>query len=163
MSGVVRARWTDQILDEAFHNIVANRPDLSLERLSTTRRKMCEAVEDCLVSGYAGLADGIALPDPGDRHVVAAAVRCSAQTIVTLNLKDFPPSALAALSIEAQHPDTFLSDLFDLAPAAIVAAVTAQAAALRHPPQSVGQLLATLERNGLVRTVEELRTALRLE
>jgi len=40
---------------------------------------MCEAVRDCLVTGYESLVDNIELPDPDDRHVVAAAIRCGAQ------------------------------------------------------------------------------------
>lgn len=94
VTGVVRARWTEHILDETFRNIAAKRPDIGAERLIRTRNLMCSAVEDCLVTGHEGLADQIALPDDGDRHVLAAAIRCSAQTIVTMNLKHFPPPSL---------------------------------------------------------------------
>jgi hypothetical protein len=59
-------------------------------------------------------APGLALPDPNDHHVLAAAIRCKAEVIVTFNLKDFPVSTLEAFDIEPQHPDEFIIDLWDL-------------------------------------------------
>lgn len=156
-TGVVRARWTDDILDETFRSIAATRPDIAPERLERTRRMMCAAIEDCLVTGHEGLADHLLMPDPDDRHVLAAAIRCSAQTIVTMNLKDFPARVLGPLNIEAQHPDIFVLDLLDLAPGLVLAVVKAQADALANPPVSLDELLTTLERNGLVRSVAEMR------
>ena len=67
-SGVFRARWTERILDEVFFNLQRNRPDLDPKKLSRTRRLMCLAVEDCLVTGYEELIDDLWLPDPNDRH-----------------------------------------------------------------------------------------------
>jgi hypothetical protein len=62
---------------------------------------------DCLVEQFEPLIAGLDLPDPGDRHVLAAAIRGRADVIVTRNLRDFPPDRLAPYGIEAQHPDTF--------------------------------------------------------
>jgi len=56
--------------------------------------------------------------DPKDRHVLAAAVRGNADAMVTANLKDFPPTALAPYELEALHPDEFLLDQLALDPAA---------------------------------------------
>lgn len=156
-AGLVRARWSDEILDEVFESVCRRRPDLDPARLARTRRAMCDAIEDSLVTGYAGLADHVALPDDGDRHVVAAAIRCGAQTIVTANLRDFPRSALEPLGIEAIHPDDFLVDLLDLAPGAVLRVVLEQLAALKNPPMPLDGLMATFERNGLARTVAEFR------
>lgn len=50
----------------------------------------------------------------GDRHVTAAAVVAQAQVIVTFNLDHFKAKDLEQWNIEAQHPDIFLSHLFDL-------------------------------------------------
>ena len=49
-AGLVRARWTDAILDECFHNLAAARPDLSPEALARTRKLMNAAVAHCLVT-----------------------------------------------------------------------------------------------------------------
>jgi len=68
MTGLFRARWTDQIHDEWIGNLLKNRPDLSPERLERTRRKMNQYVRDSLISGYEPLIDAITLPDTKDRH-----------------------------------------------------------------------------------------------
>lgn len=62
------------IHDEWIRNVHANRPDLSLERLERTRAQMNHAVRDCVVTGFEYMIPSINLPDPDDRHVVAAAI-----------------------------------------------------------------------------------------
>ncbi len=151
-------RWTDAILDETFRSIIANRPDLDEGKLERTRRLLCEAVPDCLIEGWEPLVDGLELPDPDDRHVVAAAIRAAAQVIVTLNAKDFPAAALEPFHIEAQHPDVFILGVIDLDPGAAVTVVHQQQKDLVRKPMSVPQLLDLLERQGLVQSVAALRT-----
>ena len=80
------------------------------------------AIPDGLVTGHETLITGLTLPDADDCHVLAAAVRCNASVIVTFNEKGFPASALAPYGVEAQHPDLFIDNLFDLDQAAVVAA-----------------------------------------
>ena len=77
---------------------------------------MIEAVPDSLVTGYEPAIDGLELPDPDDRHVLAAALRANAEIIVTANLKDFPQTTLKPYKVIAQHPDDFILDLIDLKP-----------------------------------------------
>ncbi|MBA2665334.1 MAG: PIN domain-containing protein [Bradymonadaceae bacterium] len=156
-AGVVRARWTSEILDECFRSVLAQRPDLNEERLNRTRELMNRAIRDVLVTGYEPLVQGLLLPDPDDRHVLAAAVRAGAQTIVTFNLKDFPSSQLGPLGIEAKHPDDFILEAIHLAPGAVSAAITEQARALSNPPQSLDHLLDTLSALGLSQSVSKLR------
>jgi hypothetical protein len=156
-TGVVRARWSDQILNECFRSILRDRPDLRPEDLERTRELMNKALPDALVTGFESLMAGVELPDPDDRHVVAAAIRAGAQAIVTVNLRDFPDDKLKPLGLEAVHPDDFVVDNIDLAPAAICAAVEAQAATLKKPPKTRAELLETLQQNGLVQAVARLR------
>ena len=115
-SGVFRARWTERILDEVFFNLQRNRPDLNPKKLSRTRRLMCLAVEDCLVTGYEELIDDLWLPDPNDRHVLAAAISCGVQSIITENVKDFPCSILDGFGIRRQSADEFLCELIASSP-----------------------------------------------
>jgi hypothetical protein len=156
-TGIVRARWSDLILDECFRSILEKRPDLKPEALKRTRELMTQAVADCMVTGFDALVEGLELPDPGDRHVLAAAIRAGAQAIITFNLADFPEDKLTPYNVEAKHPDDFLLDAIDLAPGRVTAVVTEQAARLRNPPRTVGELLDTLRDQGLVRSVAKLR------
>jgi hypothetical protein len=107
------------------------------------------------------LAQGaLVLPDPDDRHVLAAAIRAGAQSVVTFNLKDFPDDTLGKYGVEAKHPDEFVLDQIELAPGAIVNVITVQAQSLKDPTSTVQELLNTLAANGLVQSVARLRELL---
>lgn len=147
--GLVRARWSNLILDEVFRNLRANRPDLDPVKLDRTRQLMCAAVPDCLVLGYEKLTAAIELPDPDDRHILAAAIRAGAQTIVTANLRDFPPDTLREWDIEAKSPDAFLQDIYHIDGALTHQAVSEAAAARRNPYTTVGEIVDALDRLGL--------------
>ncbi|MFU8805764.1 MAG: PIN domain-containing protein [Bradymonadaceae bacterium] len=157
ITGVVRARWTETILDECFRNIALQRPSLPSDRLQRTRDLMNRSIRDVLVEGYEPLIGSLSLPDPNDRHVLAAAIRAGAQVIVTINLKDFPSSALEPFGVEAKHPDDFLMEVIDLAPGSVATAVTDQARALKNPPTSLSELFDTLTQQGLNGSVQKLR------
>lgn len=122
-----------------------------------TREMMCLAVPECLVTDYEETIDALDLPDPDDRHVLAAAIRSGATTIVTANLKDFPTSILGGLGAEAVHPDDFVSDLVGAASGTVIRILNEQVGALRSPPRQLAELLETLERNGLVRAMAAVR------
>jgi predicted nucleic acid-binding protein len=156
-AGLVRARWTETIHEEWIRNVLKDYPHLSAERMARTRTLMNEAVRDCLVIGYDDLIESLSLPDPDDRHILAAAIRASANVIVTYNLKDFPLATLASFDIEAQHPDDFLIALLDQAPGMVCAAVKRQREGLRNPPKTAQELLSTLESQGLTQAVARLR------
>jgi hypothetical protein len=156
-AGLVRARWTETIHDEWLRNVLQDNPQLLPERLARTRTLMNEAVRDCLVTDYEKLIDTLTLPDPDDRHVLAAAIRACAAVIVTYNLADFPPETLCHFDIEALHPDDFLLGLLDRAPGVVCAAVKRQRESLRNPPKTAEELLATLEGQGLTQAVGRLR------
>jgi predicted nucleic acid-binding protein len=157
VADLFRARWTDQIHDEWMRSVLADRPDLTRGQLERTRQLMNAHVRDSLVTGYEALVGGLTLPDPDDRHVLAAAIQTRAAVIVTFNLKDFPEAILRPLGIEAQHPDEFLVHLLDLSPASVCAAVKRQRLALKRPPKSVDQLLAVLEQQQLPESVSRLK------
>lgn len=157
LTDLFRARWTDQIHDEWVANLLENRPDLKPEQLERTRRLMDSHVRDCLVTGYEDLIEGLTLPDPDDRHVLAAAIRTRASVIVTFNLDDFPNDYVEEFGVEAQHPDEFITHLLDLSPGDVCAAAKRQRANLRNPPRSVDEFLETLAKQHLPETVSRLR------
>ncbi|PAT32769.1 PIN domain-containing protein [Vandammella animalimorsus] len=157
LSGRLRARWSHDIHEEWKRNLMRNRPDLSRAQLDRTSELMDRAIPDGLVDGYQTLIAGLQLPDPDDRHVLAAAIRCGASVIVTFNTRDFPTETLAAYGIEAQHPDAFVDKLLDIDAAAVIEAAQRQRAQLKHPPMDAERYLDILFRQGLVQTAQALR------
>ncbi len=157
LTDLFRARWTDAIHEEWMRNVVRDYPDLTRAKAERVRDLMNAHVRDCLVTGYEELIPALTLPDPDDRHVLAAAIRAGAAVIVTANLADFPADVLAGYGIEAQHPDEFVAHMLDLAPAAVCGAAKKQRESLKNPPKTVDEYLESLERQGLPQTVAALR------
>ncbi|HMO49035.1 MAG TPA: PIN domain-containing protein [Rubrivivax sp.] len=156
LSGCVRARSSAGIHVEWKRSLLRRRPDLRAAQLDRTSDLMDRAIPDALVTGHEALVDGLVLPDRDDRHVLAVAIRCRASVIVTFNETDFPAAALSPFGLQAQHPDVFVENLFELDPAAVVAAARQQRRQLQNPPMDVDRYLDTLLRQGLTRTVKGL-------
>ncbi len=156
--GVCRARWSDAIHEEWIHAVSTHRPNVQLASLQRCRELMDASVPDSLVVDYEGLIPTLVLPDPDDRHVLAAAILGGTDCIVTFNLKDFPTDILAAHGIEAIHPDDFVVGLLEQSPESVCLAVRSQRELLKAPPKSAGEHLATLKAVGLTRTAELLQT-----
>ena len=86
-----------------------------------------------------------------------AAIHCGAETIITFNLKDFPARTLDRYNLDAQHPDDFIVDLFDLHPASVLQALAEQRASLKKPPKTADEFLDILLKQGLTQTVSILK------
>jgi hypothetical protein len=157
LTGLFQARWTNQIHDEWIRSVLANRPDLPPASLERCRRLMDEHVPDCLVTGYEALIPTLTLPDPDDRHVLAAAIHGGVDLIITFDLGDFPAPVLGPWDIEAVHPDEFLTRLWDESAEAVLQAVRLHRASLKRPPKSAAEYLATLAQCRLPGFVARLR------
>lgn len=158
--GIFSARWTAQIQDEWQRNLLLKRPDLEPSALARTSALMTQAVEDGLIESYEYLIDALVLPDPDDRHVLAAAIVGHADAIVTFNLKDFPATLMRGHNLEVLHPDDFLVAQYELAPLRTLAIVKENRARLRKPPRSAAELIATYEAQGLSQFVTLLRSSM---
>jgi hypothetical protein len=156
VSDLFRARWTADIHREWINALLRHEPQRERSRLERTRELMDRATRDCLIVGYETVIPTLQLPDPDDRHVLAAAISGHCRVIVTFNLADFPARALAPFGIKAQHPDNFLLDQLNRSPDAFCAAVHKVRGRLRTPPYTVVQYLAILTRQGLVATATKL-------
>jgi predicted nucleic acid-binding protein len=132
-------RWSKDILDEMQRNLVST-STMSADKAIRLRATMEKYFPDALVTGYEPLV-AVMHNDAKDRHVVAAAVKASAQVITTANLKDFTP---LPDGIEAQSPDEFLCNLFDLDPEGFIEILREQAADLQKPPVTFDKLLERL-------------------
>lgn len=154
---VFNAKWTRQIENEWTRTLRRRRPDLDPARVERTRHLMRQHFHDALVLGYEKIIDTLDLPDPDDRHVLAAAIVGGCDVIVTQNLRDFPPAALDEHSLSALHPDDFLILLLTFHRADFLAAVRDTRAALRNPAYSVEEFLENLARQNLTDTASALR------
>lgn len=134
-------RWSMEILNEMERNLVSTMT-MSADKAARLRAQMEKFFPEAMVTGYEPLIAGMQ-NDAKDRHVVAAAVKAGAQVVVTANLKDFTP---LPDGIEAQSPDEFLCNLFDLEPQAFVDMLREQAADLHKPPVTFDELLERLFR-----------------
>ncbi len=152
-----RARWTDDIHREWIEALLRNKPNRERAALERTRNLMDKATRDCLVSGYEAMVPSLMLPDPDDRHVLAAAIVGHCDVIVTQNLKDFPEAALAPFGIDIQHPDEFLCNHLHLTQDLFLSGVKKVRLRLKNPPYTINEYLDTLTRQGLVATASELR------
>lgn len=150
------ARWTDGIQDEWTRSLLRDQPHLDRNSIETTRALMEESVEDAVVTGYEHRIAGLTLPDPNDRHVLAAAIHCGATIIVTKNLKDFPAEALAPLGIVALHPDAFMRYLIESNTDAVIEGVRSHRRDLVRPPRSPTEYLKALADQGLAETAKAL-------
>ena len=158
-TGVISARWSAEILGEWVESLLANRPDLKRERLERTCAEMNRAVPDALVTGYESLVPTLLLPDPDDRHVLAAAMTGGAETILTLNLKDFPADRLPE-GLSAVAPDAFLCRVFDHNPAALLQTMTAHRASLTRPPKTAEEYVESLRKGGLIELTQRVSARL---
>ena len=140
-----------------MRNVLNDNPDVTAAQLERTRGLMDRVSEDSLVTGYERHIPELTLPDPNDRHVLAAAIEAKAQVIVTFNLSDFPYSVLRRYGVRAIHPDNYLTALIEEAPELFLMGVKDQRASLKRPPKSIEDYIGTLKANGLV------KLALRLE
>ena len=152
-----RARWSNAIHEEWIRTAKKIRPEVPTTNWNELRRLMDAHAEDCLVTDFEPLIEALSLPDPDDRHVLAAAIKGRADVIVTFNLRHFPEVDLNTYDLTAQHPDVFIRHLIDLEPDAVVESVQMVRARLKSPPLSVDQYLNTLLRQGLIETVSGLR------
>ena len=161
-AGFFRLRWSHKILDEtekAIEKILSGKGALdAINRASKARSFMQKAFEDAMVDDFDQfLSSCSGLPDPGDVHVLAAALKTQAAVIVTENLKHFPISVLKPLNLELKSSDSFLADTFHLDPGKAVCVIRTMRERFKNPEKSSEDLLRDMEASGLIETVDALR------
>lgn len=113
VEGTYRPLWSSAILEElVFHEAqkLIRRGTSDAEAKARADRliaTMSSAFDDALVTDWEPLESTYSLPDPDDRHVVAAAAKGGAEAIVTSNLKDFPATQLPT-PVRAISPQEFV-------------------------------------------------------
>lgn len=148
--GLFRARFTEEIIDEWTRSLIELRPELS-ESVHSQVEKMRLTFDECFVTGHLPLVEGLNMPDPNDRHVLAAAIRCSAQVIVSENKRDFPDELLDEYDIEVLGADDMLVTTYELFPANAARALSKVRMRYRKPPMNKSEFLLDLTKSGLPR------------
>ena len=147
-----RAQWSDDVHREWMAALARDRPDLDAKRIARTRALMEAHLPNAMVAGYQRRIAKLVLPDPNDRHVLAAALHGKAQIIVTSNLKHFPKAVFKSHGMTAQHPDAFVCDLIAADPDRAVRAFAADRARMANPPRSVAECMAGIGAGGLTKS-----------
>ena len=168
VEGLYRPLWSDAILEELRRNEalkLTRREGIDTQMANARADHLIQTMrthfDDALVTGWEGLEGGYGLPDPGDEHVVAAAVVGAAGVIVTDNVKDFPAAKLPA-SLSALDAKTFAADTADVDPARAARALHEISIRRIHPSKTPLEWLDVLvERYDMVDVGEILKPMLR--
>jgi predicted nucleic acid-binding protein len=162
-AGLFAAKWSTRIEKEWITALEDRRPDLK-GKLEFRRDCMREAVPDWEVPeiAWAPLVSSYELPDPDDRHVLAAAVAGHADCIVTANLRDFPSKIVRAYGIEVVDPDRFIINQWDLDALVAMAAFKHMRARWKNPQATPENFARALEQGGLPATAQRIRDAAEL-
>lgn len=98
--------WSHGVAAEWLH-VAAKRGEDSVEQ--SLDRMAARWPEGLCADGEPALLD---LPDPNDRHVLAAAIAGQADVLLTLNLRDFPIRAMDPAGIRVMTPDALAMELW---------------------------------------------------
>lgn len=141
-AGLFQPMWSEQILDEVRRNLpkVGVAPDEADHRVSMMRNAFDD---EAMIDDFAHLLEDLTC-DPKDRHVLAAAIRGGADTILTFNQKDFPEGSVSRHDVGVRHPDEFLIQLLANESEVVAAVLEREMVARRRPPETVRELLAAL-------------------
>lgn len=154
---IFRLLWSDAVHREWMRNLAARNPQIPQARIERMRALMEAHIGDAMVTGYERRIAGLALPDPNDRHVLAAAIHGKANVIVTSNRRDFPTELLAPYGLIALDADGFVLQLIAADIDKVVDALASDRAGLIRPPLDAQSYLTALDRGGLAGTAVALR------
>jgi hypothetical protein len=154
-------RWSQEILDEteiAIEGILVKKADSDAKiKAVKSRNAMERAFPEALVTDYTSFTPSlVGLPDPEDAHVIAAALKTQASTIVTDNGKDFPDAIREKFNIEIKSADQFIADTIDLDPGKAVTAMRCMRKRFNNPQITPEELLKKMGKIGLIDTVNQL-------
>ncbi len=156
-SKAFRIFWSEDVHREWMQALKRQHPQIPASRIARMRELMEAYVADATITGYEPLIESLTLPDPNDRHVLAAAIQGGANVIVTANERDFPAGVLAPYKIAVITPDRLILRLLEADPNLVLVALEADRADLINPPLTREEYFAALERSGLTETTATLR------
>src|ERR1019366_8643464 len=121
-------KWSQSIMDEVTRNLIA-KLGMAPEKARRREVELGRHFSEAWVQGFEPIID-VMTNDPGDRHVLAAAVRSHSDLIVTYNRRHFPAVSVRPLEIDIQAPSAFLRGIYDLDAGLFVGKLHEQAGAI---------------------------------
>lgn len=147
---LLRPVWSTTVLEEWRRSLLRRHPDLNNEKIDQLQAQMLEHFPDAMVEGYEPFIEAITLPDPDDRHVLAAAIVGKCQGIVTTNIKHFPEEIVAPYQLEIIHPDDFIVNIIDIDETKALTACRNHRAAMSQSKPTQDEYLERFRASGLV-------------
>lgn len=130
-------RWSEVILEEVRKTQTTKfKKPYSTELAAYWNEQIKLAFPEASISGFDQLIPQMT-NDEKDRHVLAAAIKGNVSLIITFNLKHFPAASLQSWNIEAVHPEDYLSTLYCINPAVVVAKLNSIAKTHKEELQDV--------------------------
>lgn len=119
---------------------------------------MNDSFAGACLADYEDHIEKVNLPDPNDRHVLAAAIKSGSSFIITNNLRDFPSKNLSLMSIKAISPDDFIECLIleDGLLEIIIEALATQRKRLKRPAIETGEFIEIIKQQGLKKLADRL-------
>jgi len=117
---------------------------------------MNRALPTATIGGYEEHIPRVTLPDPDDRHIVAAGIAANASLVLTWNLRHFPANELKKFGLRRMTPDAFLSGLFDKIPDPVISSLANARRNLSKTRVSASDFIDILERQKLVQVAKRV-------
>ena len=118
-------KWSPHILAEVERTLKSGFCYSETEVQRRIQAMKC-AFPDAMVNGYEALIPSMTNHEK-DRHVLAAAVKCGAHSIVSDNVKHFPSAALFPYGLDCLTADEFMKHQYHLDPDAFINVLKEQA------------------------------------
>ncbi len=147
--GICQIRWSPDVLDE-LQQTYMKKSQVDGSKAEAGVRYLLGIMQDAFPDAMVDRSHYVhmiaAMPNaPRDRHVLAAAIACRADVLVTANLKDFRVPA-GFCDTDVQHPDDFLRYQLELAPQEFFRALKDLASNRHRPMNSVPGILNSLQK-----------------
>ena len=151
-------KWSIHVFDE-WKKLMVDK-GLPLHEIDKRLQRANMAFPDAMVTNYEKIIDGLTLPDPDDRHVLAAAIKTNANIIVTNNLKDFPVDYLGTFGLSAKTADDFITDIIDLNHEKAIEAFRSMVLTRKNPTVNDLEMLDCFRNNNLTDSANYLHALL---
>jgi predicted nucleic acid-binding protein len=161
--GLFAAKWSRRIEDEWVSHLTQKLPDRQFQ-IANRKTQMRLAVPDWEVGdeGIAAIEPGLQLPDPDDKHVLAAAIVGHADCIVTDDKWGFDETVASRYGIEVIDTDSFIVNQLDLDEYQALAALKAMRLRWGNPKATPEDFCMVFEKNRLLSTAQRLRERIEL-